>query len=91
MRKIKSMYSASFKAKIVIEALKEQETLSELAHKHNINPSLISQWKTTFLDNAQKVFEQPVKKDIVEKEKDQLFRQIGEMKVELDWLKKKLH
>ena len=87
-------FTAEFKAKVVLEAIKEQKSLSELAEQFELHPNLISIWKREFLDNAAKVFSKgdEIKNTIeeVEKEKEELFKQIGRLKVENDWLKKKV-
>ena len=87
-------FSAEFKSKIVIEALKERNTIEELARKHELHPNQISQWKKEFLEKAASVFstdsgtgeEKKQQDDTIEK----LYAQIGQQKVEIDWLKKKL-
>ena len=91
MKKQKRKFSASFKTTVVLEAIKERYTLSELAQKYELHPNQISHWKKEFLSKAESVFEQPHnKKEQLEKEKEELYKQIGQMKVENDWLKKKL-
>jgi transposase-like protein len=56
MKKSRRKFSSQFKAKVAIEALKERETLAELAKRYEIHPNQISQWKREFLDNADKAF-----------------------------------
>lgn len=86
-------FSADFKAKVVIEALKERNTIEDLAMKHELHPNQITTWKKEFLSNAHTVFENSksglVREDN-EKEKEELFKQIGVQNVEINWLKKKL-
>jgi len=93
MKRSRRKFTAEFKAKVVLEAIKEQKSLSELAEQFELHPNLISIWKREFLDNAAKVFSKgdEIKNTIeeVEKEKEELFKQIGRLKVENDWLKKK--
>jgi len=79
---------------VVLEALKERQTINELAQIYEIHPNQISMWKKEFLANADKIFgaDSDRKQNLQsEKEKDELFKQIGQLKVENDWLKKKLH
>ncbi len=79
---------------MVLEALKERQTINELAQIYEIHPNQISMWKKEFLANADKIFgaDSDRKQNLQsEKEKDELFKQIGQLKVENDWLKKKLH
>lgn len=86
-------FSAEFKAKVVIEALKERNTIEELAKKYELHPVQISQWKATFLQNATSAFENEKKNETdlsKEKEMEKLYEQIGRQKIEIDWLKKKL-
>ena len=94
MKRSRRKFTAEFKAKVVLEAIKEQKSLSELAEQFELHPNLISIWKREFLDNAAKVFSKgnEIKNTIeeVEKEKEELFKQIGRLKVENDWLKKKV-
>jgi transposase-like protein len=82
------------KAKIVIEILREEKTLSEIAAEHEIHPNLLSRWKAEFLSNAGRVFNKETDevekiKQSHEKEKDELLRQIGQLSYEVTWLKKK--
>jgi transposase-like protein len=81
-------FSAAFKAKVALEAVKNQQTLAELAVKFDVNPVMISKWKAEFLENMAAAFE---KKDVVEKEDvdtQALYAQIGQLKVENEFLKK---
>jgi transposase-like protein len=84
-------FSADFKAKVVIEALKEQKTLEQLAAKHDLHPNQITTWKKEFLSNAALAFssgnDKPREKD---PDIDKLYAQIGQLTVENNWLKKKL-
>lgn len=92
-RQSRRKFSADFKAKVVIEALKERSTIEELAKKHELHPNQITTWKKEFLNNAHTVFEHNkngLVTDDNEKEKEELFKQIGVQNVEINWLKKKL-
>ena len=81
----------AFKAKVVLEALKEQETLTVLAQKYEIHPNQITTWKRQFLDNAEKVFESTGKRTKNgQAQEEQLFEQIGRLQVENTFLKKVL-
>lgn len=94
MKNKRRTFSAAFKAKIAIEAIKEQQTLSELAQKHQLHPVQIAQWKKEFLDNAESVFErdkaQAQELEELRKKQDELYKQIGKLTIDRDWLKKKL-
>ena len=82
---------AEFKAKEVLEVLKENETLSEIAGRHGIHPAQIARWKRTFLDRSPEMFSQPGKDEAKQRasQEDDLYKKIGRLQVELDWLKKK--
>jgi len=91
-RKMRRNFNSNFKSKVVLEALKEQLTLSEIASKYEIHANQISLWKKQFLDNMETVFENPKVSGALEKgdlEKDELYRTVGQLKMENDWLKKK--
>jgi transposase len=93
-KKSRKKFSADFKAKVVLEALKERNTVEELARKYEIHPNQIHHWKKEFLSNASSVFSSgeslSEEKKRFEEEKERLYAQIGQQKVEIDWLKKKL-
>ena len=59
MKKSRKKYDAKFKAKVAIEALKERETLSELAAKYEVFPVMISRWEKEFIENSASAFESP--------------------------------
>ncbi len=82
-------FTSKFKTKLVLEALKERVSLSELAQKYELSPTQISKWKREFLENASEIFESPQtdKRSEAEKEKDRLLKTIGELKIENDFLK----
>lgn len=83
-------FSADFKARVALEAIKNQKTLSELSQQFEVHSVTISKWKTEFLENMSVIFETGhEKKDNQDSlERDQLFAQIGQLKVENDFLKK---
>lgn len=85
-------YSADFKAKVAVEALKEQKTLSELANQYQIHSVQISNWKKQLLDGSALIFKNSTNNH-QKKQQDleaYLYQEIGRLKIELDWLKKKL-
>ncbi len=93
MKRKRRHFGAKFKTKVVLEALKERETLQEIASKYELHPNQITTWKKHFLENADQAFSDDksaaeLKK--AESERDELYKQIGRMKVENDWFKKKL-
>src|SRR5471030_809230 len=89
-RKRKS-HAATFKAQVALAAVKGDKTASELAALHGVHPTLIHTWKKQLLDNVEELFQSGVKTSNAEHEalQAQLYEQIGRLKTELDWLKKK--
>ena len=84
-------HSAAFKSKVALEAIKGHKTISEIASEYEVHPNQVSQWKRQLRDGLEDVFLDPRKSQhSEEKEKDRLYQEIGRLKVELDWLKKKL-
>ena len=83
-------FSAEFKAKVALEAIKNEKTLAELGHQFEINPVTISKWKAEFLEKMAVIFENGTKKKSEQDspDLDQLYAQIGQLKVENDFLKK---
>ena len=83
-------FSAEFKAKVALEAIKNEKTLAELGHQYEVNPVTISKWKTAFLEKMSVIFEDGTNKKSQESspDLDQLYSQIGQLKVENDFLKK---
>jgi len=88
---MRKKFDAAFKAKVALEALKGQKTITELARIYEVHPNQIGQWKKQIQAELPKVFNG--KRDREEKDQaelvGELYRQIGQLKVELDWLKKK--
>ena len=84
-------YSPEFKAKVAMEALQEQKTLAELASEYEIHTTQIINWKKELLAKAPELFGRDSVKQLkaAEAKEAELYRQIGQLKVELDWLKKK--
>ena len=85
-------YSAAFKFRVALEAVKGQKTVSELASEVGVHPTQISQWKRALLDQGTQLFSRHYERDQQEqtaREAD-LYEQIGRLKMELEWLKKKV-
>jgi transposase len=92
MKRTRRTFTTSFKTKVVLEALKERSTVQQLAEKFNLHPNQISAWKKEFIENADKAFEGEKSSNgsELEKQVDELFKQIGQLQVENTWLKKKV-
>jgi|SRR5680860_478400 len=88
--KKRKKYTSGFKTKVVLEALQERDTIQELAKKYDLHPTQISTWKSQFLMSAPSVFEKGVVKSDDEKEKTELFKKVGQLQMEVDFLKKVL-
>ena len=85
----KRKHSPQFKAKVALAALKEQETSSELASRFGVHPTQIRHWKRQLLQGAGGIFADGRKRDNNTPDQSELFEQIGRLKMELEWLKKK--
>jgi len=85
-------FSADFKLKVVIEAIKERSTLEELASKYELHPNQIGNWKKEFLSKAVNIFSMPSgkipDKKRQEEQLEKLYAQIGQQKMEIEWMKK---
>lgn len=92
VQNIRRVHPAAFKAKVALEAIKEQKTISELASMYSIHPTQITKWKKRALDILSQGFsEQKKQQEHNDRELIQeLYQQIGRLKVELDFLKKKM-
>ena len=91
-RRMRKRYEAPFKARVALAATRGDKTLSELASDFGVHGNLVSQWKRRLLSGVARVFEEPedpageVQQELI----DELHRKIGQLNVELDWLKKKV-
>jgi len=84
-------FTSKFKTKVVLEALSERYTISELAQRHSLHPNQISKWKQEFLALAEMIFEKgKSRKKETSIDEEKLFKIIGQQKVEIDFLKKAL-
>ena len=91
MKTQRKRHSADFKAKVALEAIKGQKTINEIAAAYQVHPNLVTQWKKLALDSVPQAFADPSRR--ADRQREQLeatlYQQIGQLKVELDWLKKK--
>ena len=90
----RNQYTAEFKTKVVLEVLREEGTVNEIAARHGINPVMLGRWKTEFLERAADVFKRgptDADKELDEERKHvaDLERKVGQLTYEVDWLKKK--
>lgn len=94
-RKIRRQFDGKFKTKVVIETLRERRTLSEICKEYDLHPNQITDWKKLVIDQLPSLFEKgegsSKKAEVIDIESvtSPLFQQIGQLKVELDYLKKK--
>ena len=92
MRGVKKHFSKEFKAKVAIEAIKGLKTTAQISSEYKVHPTQIAQWKNQLKEGLPRVFSD--KRDPEQKQKqelvDELYKQIGQLQVENDWLKKKL-
>ena len=88
---MRKSYTADFKAQVALEAVKGERSLSELASRYEVHPNQIGQWRKALLAGVREVFsdKRQRKEQDGEAEKARLYEEIGRLKVELDWLKKK--
>jgi len=84
-------HSAAFKAKVALAAARGDKTIAELAGEYQVHPNQITQWKKQLFESLPEIFSRRRRNQQREQEElmDQLYQQIGQLKVELDWLKKK--
>ena len=86
-------FSSEFKAKVVLELLREEETLSQIAARHKIHHTVLQNWKRTVTDGLPGLFADPRRKSVEEIEKEttinDLYKQVGLLSMQLEWLKKK--
>ncbi len=94
MRNIKRQHSVEFKTKVVLELIKETDTIAAICSKYSIHPTQARRWKEKAIESLQVGFngaDNSVVRELRETKElnEELFKQIGQLKVELDWLKKK--
>jgi len=84
-------HSGAFKAKVALEAAKGDKTLAQLASEYQVAPAQISTWKRKMKQGLPQIFESKASQSIDhEKHSASLYEEIGRLKMELDWLKKKI-
>lgn len=90
----RNRYTAEFKTKVVLEVLREEQTVNEIAAKYELSPVMLSRWKGEFLERASMVFGRESKaveklKRSYEEKQEQLEKLVGQLTLEVNWLKKK--
>lgn len=92
MSKKRRQHSAQYKFQIALEAARAEKTVSQIASEHNIHPNQVSQWKRQLLESGPEVFSRKrVQQEREQEEREaELYEQIGRLRMELEWLKKKM-
>lgn len=90
---MRKTHSTEFKSKLVLEVLRGERTLAEIASENNIHPNMLTRWKTDAISHFGLLFEKPAKVDGLVKEREaeieELYKQIGKLSAQIEWLKKK--
>lgn len=91
---MRKQYNPSFKVQVVLEALKEEKTISQIASEYGVHPNQISTWKTSLLSGLPTLFDKDASKISIqkaqyEKQINELFTEIGKLTTQLAWIKKK--
>jgi len=91
MKRERKRYDGTLKAKVAVEAIKSQRTVNEIASSYGIHPHQVGQWKKQALEQLPEIFSNGRIRSQQADEvlRDRLYQEIGQLKVELDWLKKK--
>lgn len=87
---MRKRFSAEYMAKVALEAIKEEKTIAELSSRYEVHRTQITNWRKRALEGVREIFNGKRERGCEEKEKlvDELYRQIGQLKVENEWLKK---
>ena len=90
---MRKRFSNEFKAKVALAALKGDKTMNELASEFEVHPTQVSAWRNELKDRATEIFGTPRDRAGENKNEliDELYKNLGQMKIEHDWLKKKLN
>lgn len=88
MKETRRRFSASFKAKVAIEALQERKTLSEMSSEFGVHANMIKRWKQEFVSRGSEIFENKAATNDFEVEREKLYAKIGKLEMEKEWLKK---
>lgn len=88
MKGNRTRHSAAFKAKVAIEALKEQETLAELSKKFGVHPQMISNWKNEMLRRGSEIFSTKEPEEAAKQREKELYEKIGRLEIEVDFCRR---
>jgi len=87
----KKKHPKEFKARVALEALKEEKTIAQISSEYEIHSNLVSKWKKQLKENIAAVFDNKNNADpAAERQLDNLYKEIGKLQVQNEWLKKKL-
>ena len=91
MTKKRRQFTSQFKFKVALDAIKELKTISEIASQYNVHPTQVRKWRKQLMTEGPAVFGNNTAKQLQEQEarETELFEQIGRLKMELEWMKKK--
>ena len=89
---MRRVHTPSFKKQVALALLRGEKTRNEIASEYGIHPTQADKWKQQLLSGIEKIFSEGLKDEEKEREKliEELYKQIGQLKVESDWLKKKI-
>ena len=90
MKSTRTRHSAAFKAKVALAAIREQETIPDLARRHGVHANQIYKWKREFLERSAAVSERAAEPGATSEREDELLKKIGELTVERDFLSRGL-
>lgn len=86
MKNSRTRHSAAFKAKVALEAVREQQSVAEIARHHGVHVNLVHKWKKHFLERASSIFQLEASASLSSEREDDLLKKIGELTVERDFL-----
>lgn len=91
-KNVRRKHTPEFKTQVVLELLKETKTVGEIGSQFGVHPTLAGKWRSLATEGLRGIFTEKSGKEIAQRDKliDELYKQIGQLKVELDWLKKKM-
>lgn len=89
--KKRKQYPKEFKARVALEAIKDEKTIAQISSEYEVHSNVVTKWKKLLQENIAEIFARKDEREANDQELiDKLYRQIGKSQVEIDWLKKKL-